>query len=208
MLLTVACSTEPDDEIHDLQAHIVYVNETGDENNLDVDTYDGYWQWNSEKFEKAALSILPFGIQLSKLPCSALVRYALPEDYWEEATKTIEYEPIILFTKLYANSSTTDYYNSMAATCAFTVTYGGRQHIISFEVGPGSQYYYDRAHELAYVLLYPRQIAVDDNKISRPDVEEALKFTPVPFCKPFNPQVLRLRADLQELPHRSAYGRR
>lgn len=179
--LLSSCGTE--DEDHDYIQELGHCNENNkfshDGIGLEVVTYIGFWQWNSSQYEESVLQVPPYAVQLSTPPCSAIAEYAVPEDYRQEAVGTIVSEPLVLLIQRYANSNSTDYYDIMVTTAAFTVNYGGQTHTITFDVGSESQYYYDRNHQLAYVLLYVKKIALDGNTIKNPDMKEALKFMPM-----------------------------
>ena len=179
--LLSSCGTE--DEDHDFIQDLGYIYEydKSGQNGIgsEVVTYIGFWQWNSSQYEEAMLQVLPYAVQLSTPPCSAIVEYAVPEEYRQEAVGTIVSEPLVLLMQQYANSNSTDYYDIMVTTAAFTVNYGGQTHTVTFDAGSESQYYYDRSHQLAYVLLYVKNIALDGNTIKNPDMKEALKFMPM-----------------------------
>lgn len=181
--LLSSCGTEDEDHgyIQELGAY-VYNNENNSGNDgldSEVVTYIGFWQWNSNHYEETVLQVLPYAVLLSTPPCRAIVEYSVPEEYRQEAAGTIVTEPLVLLIQRYANSNSTDYYDNMVTTTAFTVNYGGQTHTVTFDVGPESQYYYDRNHQLPYVLLYVKNIALDGNTIKNPDMKEALKFMPM-----------------------------
>lgn len=179
--LLSSCGTE--DEDHDFFQDLGYIYEydKSGQNGIgsEVVTYIGFWQWNSSQYEETVLQVLPYAVQLSTPPCRAIAEYAVPEEYRQEAVGTIVSEPLVLLMQQYANSNSTDYYDIMVTTAAFTINYGGQNHSITFDVGSESQYYYDRNHQLAYVLLYIKNIALDGNTIKNPDMKETLKFIPM-----------------------------
>ena len=174
-LLLWGCATDDGDT-----GTPVYQNGSYTQSDQQKMSYEGYWQYNEQKQEKAELTLMSNNdVVLSCPPCHTLIELAVPAEHREEALGSIVCDPLKLTFQPYATNDASAYLMAAAGKHAFQVSYDSRDHVVSFEVDADTNGLFDSVHQLFYVLLFPKNICIDNQQVGSGDTPSPIVFNPI-----------------------------
>ena len=100
-------------------------------------------------------------------------------EHREEALGSIVCDPLKLTFQPYATNDASAYLMAAAGKYAFQVSYGSRDHVVSFEVEADTNGLFDSVHQLFYVLLFPKNICIDNQQVGSGDTPSPIVFNPI-----------------------------